>query len=138
MSNAVIARGRNPGEAIWKSVSAGAFLIGLGFALAPRRIARLYGLPVDELTGASDFAWRLFAARNLVVGGAALAGAAARQLILPVQVVDQAIFLHALATGTVPKRTALSAIATSAAIIAACLAASRAEQGSTSGDRPPD
>lgn len=139
MNDAIIASGRNPGEAIWKSVAAGAFLVGFGFgfALAPRRIARLYGLPVDELTGASDFAWRLFAARNLVVGGAALAGSAVRQLILPVQVVDQAIFLHALATGTVPRRTALSAIATSATIIVACLAARRAEQGSTGEDRPP-
>ena len=127
MSDAIIASGRHLSETIWKSVSAGAFLIGLGFALAPRRLARLYGLPVDERTGASDFAWRLFTARNLVVGGAALAGSAARQLILLVQVVDQAVFLHALATGTVPRRTALSAIATSAAIIVACLAARRAE-----------
>lgn len=124
----------NPGEAVWTGVSAGAFLVGLGFALAPRRLGRLYGLPPHELAGASDFAWRLFAARNLVVGGAALAGSqAARRTILPVQIVDQTIFLHALATRSVPPRTAAMGMATSAAIVVACLAASRAERSARLG-----
>lgn len=129
MSDGMFTSDRTPGEAIWTGVAAGAFLIGLGFALAPRRLARLYGLPAGELSGTSDFVWRLFAARNLVVGGAALTrSAAARRAFLPVQAVDQVIFLHAFVTGGVPRRTAVTAMATSAAIIAACLAAIRADR----------
>ena len=126
MSEGATSNGRSPGELVWTGVSAAAFLVGLGFALAPRRLSRLYGLPPSELTGASDFAWRLFAARNLVVGGAALTGSAtARRAILPVQLVDQTVFLHALATGSVPRRTAVMGMATSGVIVAACLTARR-------------
>lgn len=131
--------GHDRSEAVWVGVSAGAFAVGLGFALAPRRLARFYGIPAEAVTGATDFAFRLFAARNLVVGGAAAAGSdAARRMILPVQIVDQAIFLHAAMAGSVPRRTALMAMATSAAIIAACLVASEAGvEGRRSSERRP-
>lgn len=116
-------------ETVWRTVSALALSVGAGFAVAPGQLSRFYGMPDDEMTGTAAFGWRLFAVRNLVVGGAALGGSVpARQAILPVQLLDQVVFLHALATKSVPRRPALLAMATSGVIIAMCLAASAQDQ----------
>lgn len=116
-------------ETLWRAISIVELAVGIGFAAAPARLSRLYGLPADGMTGTAALGWRLFAARNLVVGAASLQGsAAARQALLPVQVLDQAVFLHALITRSVPPRAALLAMATSGGLIATSVAASRLEQ----------
>lgn len=116
-------------ETLWRIVAILALLVGVGSALAPGRMSRVFGMPADGMTGTAAFGWRLFAVRNLVVGGAALAGSvSARRSILPVQLFDQMVFLHALATKSVPRRSALLAMATSAAIIATSVVASRQDR----------
>lgn len=106
-------------------VAAGvALLVGAGAAIAPRRLVALYGVDPDEMTGVGEFGWRLFAVRNLVVGGAALAGhRAAQDTVTLVQVPDQIVFWHALRSGAVPRTTGVLAIATSAAVAGLGLAA---------------
>jgi len=117
-------------ERLWRTVAVLALAVGIGFAVAPTRLGRLFGLPPGAMTGAATLGWQLFAVRNLVVGGAALRGSdAARRAILPVQLLDQAVFVHAGVTRSVPRPTALLAMATSGLIIAICLAARGDRQG---------
>ena len=121
-------------ESLWRAVAGIALSVGTGVALAPGRFARLYGLPTRAMTGTAAFGWRLFAVRTLVIGGAALAGSpAARAAFVPVQILDQLVFLHALATRSVPRRAALLAMGTSGAIVALSLAAQAAPDDAPDG-----
>lgn len=98
--------------------------VGLGAALAPRTLLRLYGVDPDEMTGAGVFGWRLFAGRNLVLGCAGVAGVrSARDAILVIQAADQLVFLHAYRTRSIPRATAALAMATSGVVVLADLAA---------------
>ncbi len=116
-------------ETAWRAVAAAGISLGAGAAVAPGPLSRLAGLPAGEMTGTAALGLRLFAVRSLVVGDAALTGSRqARRIVLPIQLLDEVVFFHTLATGSVPRRLALMAIATSGAAIAACLAASHLEQ----------
>lgn len=78
---------------------------------------RAYGVG-EPLTGAGAFGWRLRGACNLVIGTAAWRGSdAAREAIVPIQILDQLAFAHAGLTGAIPRRTWAAASLTSAALI---------------------
>ncbi len=114
-------------EALRRTTAGIGVAVGLGALVAPARLLRLYGVNPNELGGAGELGWRLFAVRNLFVGGAALGGNhTARAMVLPVQAADQALFVHALRTGSVPARAGIGAMATSGVIVALELAARRA------------
>lgn len=114
-------------ESLEMTAAAVATAVGVAAALSPRLLLRLFGVPPAEVTGAAAFGWRLFAVRNLFVGGAALRGdRAARDLILPVQLVDQLVFQHAYRTRSVPRRASALAMAVSGGLIALTGAARRA------------
>ncbi len=94
-----------------------------GSGLAPRAFLRVFGIPGEDVTGAAAFGWRLFAVRTGYLSVMALRGdEAARAAFLPVQALDQAVFWQAYAAGSVPRRAAVLAAATSAAIIGLDLA----------------
>lgn len=89
-----------------------------GAALSPRTFLRPFGVEPGDVTGAAELGWRLFAARTAYLSARALSGDdTARAAFLPVQLLDQAIFWHAYATRSVPRRAAVMAAATSGAII---------------------
>lgn len=112
-------------ETLHRIAAAVALAVGGGAALAPGHLMRLYGAS-EPLTGPGRLGWRLFAARNLVVGTAAWRGdASARAAIVAVQAVDQVAFAHAGLTGATPRRTWAAASVTSAALIALGAAARR-------------
>lgn len=93
--------------------------VGAGAALSPKLLLRAFGIAPGEVTGAAAFGWRLFAVRSLFVGVAGLRGdRAARDLILPVQLVDQLVFQHAYRTRSVPRRASVGAMAVSGVLIA--------------------
>jgi hypothetical protein len=97
------------------AISGGA---ALGSALSPRTFLRLFGIAPDEVTGAAEFGWRLFAVRTGYLGVLAARGnVVAQEAFLPVQFLDQAVFWHAFATRSVPRRAALLAATASGAII---------------------
>lgn len=101
--------------------------VGVGAAVSPTLLLRLFGVAPSEVTGAAALGWRLFALRNLFVGIAGLRGdARARGLILPVQLADQVVFQHAYRTRSVPRRASGGAIAVSGVLIALCTLARRA------------
>ena len=94
-------------------------VVGLSFAVAPRLVFRVFGMDPDELTNGAKFGWRLFAARNLIVGGAVASGSAgAQQLVIPIQAVDQVVFWVSWKRGEIPLRTAVLSAATSGVVIA--------------------
>ena len=114
-------------DALQRTTAGIALAVGIGALVAPRKLLGVYGVAPGEVGGAGELGWRLFAVRNLFVGGAALGGnPTARAMVLPVQAADQALFLHALRTGSVPARAAIGAMATSGVIVALELAARRA------------
>ena len=103
----------------WTVVGTVATAIGATALLSPGSLLRAYGLPPAAAAGGSGLAWRLFGVRTAVLGAAVLRGdAGARAAVLPVQLLDQVVFAHALLTHGVPRRTALAAMATSAGLIA--------------------
>jgi len=113
-------------EALHRIAATLALAVGVGAALSPRTLLRIYGVDPDEMTEAGAFGWRLFAARNLVIGGAAFAGSeSARNAMLAVQAPDQLVFLHAYRARALPRASAIAAMATSGAVIALGLAARR-------------
>lgn len=117
------------GEPLHRLASGIAIGVGLGAALSPARLLGLYG--IDELGGAGDLGWRLFAIRTLAVGAAAMGGSPlARDLLIGVQAPDQVAFAHGAATGTISSRAAALASATSAGIVALCLEARRRDRTS--------
>src|SRR3712207_4342917 len=86
-------------------------------AISPRTLLRLFGIEPREVTGAAAFGWRLFAVRTAYLSRAAWEGdPAARAAFLPIQLLDQAVFWHAFAVRSVPRRASLLAAATSAVI----------------------
>lgn len=90
-----------------------------GVMVAPVRFLGVFGIPPDQVTGAARFGWRLFAVRNVVIAGAALRGdPSAEAAFLPAQALDQAVFWHALARGSVPARGVVLAASVSAVIVA--------------------
>lgn len=92
--------------------------IGLGAAISPALLQRTFGIPASETTGAGAFGWRLFATRNLFLTARALQGdATAIAAFGQLQVLDQVVFWHAFARRSIPRRTAVLAAATSAAIV---------------------
>ncbi len=95
-----------------------AMVVGVGALLSPRALLGVFGVRPREVTGAGAFGWRLFGTRNIVLATSALRGhGAARDIFLPVQVLDQLVFRHAYRTGAVPKGGAIFAIGISGLII---------------------
>ena len=98
----------------WTFAGALATTVGVAAALTPGTLTRAYGLPPES----APLAWRLFGIRTALIGAGVLRGdRSARAVVLPVQLLDQAVFAHALLTGAVPRRTGLAAMATSAVLI---------------------
>jgi hypothetical protein len=109
----------NRPEGLGRVNAAIALTVGLAGAASPRTLLGLFGVDRREVTGAAAFGWRLFAARNLVIGFEAYRGnRTALDLFLPVQLLDQIVFAHALRAGAVPRSGAMMAMATSDVIIA--------------------
>lgn len=93
--------------------------VGLLGYVVPGALQRAFGIPPAEIRGAGEVGWRLFAARNLYLTVAALRGHEwAIRAYGPLQGLDQVVFWHALVTRSVPRRTAVLAIAASGAIVA--------------------
>ena len=90
----------------------------LGQRLADRAAAILVVVAVGA--GVLTFiGWRLVAARNVYISALALRGnETARDAFLPIQLLDQVVFWHAIATRSVPRRAGLMAAGASGAIIA--------------------
>lgn len=100
--------------------------VALGSAVSPRTFLRPFGVDPAEVTGAAALGWRMFAVRTGYLGVRAARGdASAQAAFLPVQVLDQAVFWHAFATRSVPRRAAVMAAGASGAIIALDLARRR-------------
>lgn len=92
--------------------------VAVATAIAPRRFLALFGLG-HQATGAALLGWRLFAVRTAAISALAARGnAVARDLFLPVQVLDQATWWWGYRRGELPLRTAAMAAAASGAIIA--------------------
>lgn len=92
--------------------------VGLAAAVSPRLLQRTFGVPADEITGAGQLGWRLFAARNLYLTARAVQGDdAAVNAFGHLQALDQVVFWHAFATRSVPRVTSVLAATTSAAIV---------------------
>lgn len=104
-----------------------ALAVAAGSALAPAPFLRAFGIDRADVTGTAAFGWRLFAARNVWIGVRALRGdRSAEAAFLPVQALDQAVFWHAFATRSVPRRASLLAAGASGVIVALDLARRRA------------
>ncbi len=117
-------------EGYARAAAGTALAIGVGALLAPRALVRLYGMDPAEMTGVGAFGWRLFAVRNIVLGGAALAGhPAARDVTLFIQAPDQLVFAHAFRTRSIPRPTAALAMLTSALVAWASAKARTAPRG---------
>lgn len=102
-------------------------LVGAGALATPSKLVALYGADPAQMTGIGAFGWRLFAIRNLMVGGLAARDPDAwRTFILATQLPDQLVFAHAFRTRSIPRPTAALAMASSGAVVALCLAARRA------------
>lgn len=98
-------------------------------ALSPRLLLRLFGVAPADVTGAAEFGWRLFAVRTAFISGLAARGnTTARDAFLPIQLLDQAVFWHAFASRSVPRRTAVLAATASGVIIALDLSSRRRRQ----------
>ncbi len=106
-------------ETLARAMAGIGMAVAITSALSPRTFARAYGIPPSDMTGGGAFGWRLFAMRTAYLSARALAGdRAARDAFLPVQVLDQAVFAHALRTRAIPRPAAVLAMLTSGAIIA--------------------
>lgn len=105
-------------ERIARANAVVALAVATGALLSPETLVRAYGVDGKEMTGIGAFGWRLFAMRNVALGVSVLRGsAAARDMFLPIQILDQAVFAHAYRSGSVPKPAAIGAMVTSAVII---------------------
>jgi hypothetical protein len=118
-----------PPETLRRAEAGIGLAVGTAATVSPRTTLRLFGISADAVTGAAALGWRMFGIRTALISGAALRGdQSARNLFLPVQAADQAVFLHAHRSKSVPRRASLMAIATSGAIVALDLLARRAER----------
>jgi hypothetical protein len=103
-----------------------AAVVALGSAASPRQFLRPFGVDPADVTGAAELGWRLFAVRTGYLAVRAARGdASAQAAFLPVQALDQAVFWHAFATRSVPRRAAVMAAGASGAIVALDLARRR-------------
>jgi hypothetical protein len=106
-------------DAAVKGMAAIGGTVALGSALSPRTFLRLFGIRPDEVTGAGAFGWRLFAVRTAYLSALAARGdETARAAFLPIQLLDQAVFWHAFATRSIPRRAAVMGAAASGVIVA--------------------
>ncbi len=102
-----------------RAMAAIALVVAAGATAAPVPFLRAFGIAPADVTGAAAFGWRLFAARNVWISVRALGGdPSAEAAFLPVQVLDQAVFWHAYATRSVPRRASVLAAAASGVIVA--------------------
>ena len=93
--------------------------VAVASTVAPERLMTLFGLPAGEATGAAVLGWRLMAVRTASISVLAARGdSAARDVFLPVQLMDQAAWWWGYRQGQLPLRTAALAAAASGAIIA--------------------
>jgi hypothetical protein len=100
--------------------------VALLSAAAPRRFLGIFGLG-EQANGAAALGWRLFAIRTATISALAAGGnTAARDVFLPVQVLDQAAWWWGYRRGELPLRTAATAATASAAIVALDVARRRA------------
>lgn len=107
------------GERAARTMAVLAGAVSVGAAVSPRAFLRPFGIAPREVTGAAAFGWRLFAVRTAYLGATAWRGdAAARGAFLPVQLLDQVVFWHGYATGTIPRRAVALAAGTSGALVA--------------------
>ncbi len=104
-----------------------AAVVAAGAAISPRTFLRPFGIREEDVTGAAEFGWRLFAVRTgYIAYRAALRNdGSAVGAFLPVQLLDQAVFWEAFASRRVPRRAALLAAAASGGIIALDIASRR-------------
>lgn len=92
--------------------------VGVAAAISPSILQRAFGVPAGDIAGSNQLGWRLFATRNLYLTARAVRGdSTAIAAFGQLQALDQAVFWHAFATRSVPRRTAVLAAATSALII---------------------
>lgn len=104
--------------------------VGVAALVAPDRLTRLYGAEAPNGVGAVG--WRLFGVRNVVIGGAMLAGQPwALRLAAPVQVPDAAVFLQAVRTGAMPRWSGTLALATAGAVAGLGLRATTGQRAVT-------
>lgn len=95
-----------------------ALTVAAGSAIAPKRFLRAFGFREQDTTGAAVLGWRLFAIRTATLGVLSAGGnTTARDLFLPVQIMDQAAWWWGYRRGELPFRTAAMAAAASGAII---------------------
>ena len=93
--------------------------VAIGSAVAPRVFLRAFGVPEAEVTGAAVLGWRLMAVRTAALSALAARGdPTARDLFLPVQVLDQAAWWWGHRQGEVRLRTAALAAVASGVIVA--------------------
>lgn len=103
--------------------------VGLGAALSPESVARAYGIPRSEMTGAGAFGWRLFGVRTVYLSARVMRGDhGAARAFLPIQALDQIVFAHAYRTRAIPRPAAALAMTTSGAIIVLGLMGRRRER----------
>lgn len=103
-----------------------ALVVAAAATAAPVRLLAAFGVAPADVTGAAAFGWRLFAMRNVWIAVQALRGdPSAEAAFLPVQVLDQAVFWHAYATRSVPRRASVLAATASGVIVALDLARRR-------------
>lgn len=120
-------------EALSRATAGIGLTVASGAAISPHRFLSLFGVNRHEVSGAAAFGWRMFAARTLYISVLALRGQrAARDAFLPIQILDQMVFAHALKTRAVPRPGAALAMALSAAIIVLDLLRRAAERPSSS------
>jgi hypothetical protein len=96
-----------------------AALVAVGAAVAPVPFMRIFGIGAEQLTPSALLAWRLVAARNTMIAARAAQGdEAARDLFLPVQILDQIAWWQLHRGGHLARRPTLMAAAASGLIIA--------------------
>lgn len=110
-------------------------IVAVSSTVAPKRFLRLFGLAEDQATGAAILGWRLMAVRTASISVLAAGGnTAARDLFLPVQIMDQASWWWGYRRGQLPLRTAVLAASASGVIVALDLG--RRASGAASGRVP--
>lgn len=89
-----------------------------GSALAPRAFLQLLGIRVGSVTPAAVLGWRLFAARTAPLSALAARGnPTARDMFLPVQILDQLAWWEMYRRGALSLRATAILTGASAAII---------------------
>ena len=123
-------RGRAPGLLTAAMAGLAVFRIGLGAAswIAPRPLARVYGLPEDRLTPELEYMTRIFGVRAVALGVGYLASSGEARLLwhrlwLLCDTADTVMGLDMLARGRLGPQLAASALSTTAPAMALDIAA---------------